>query len=260
MTDLVNFLKQKLVSEVVSPQKEVIQAKRTDSALEGFHKLVNHQILSLPLFDDEEGNYNGLLDILDVMFFICKDSTTDDQEAKLRSVTCGEIANFSGLDSFFPLSEDLNLLSAIQTFFLKYNCLHRLPVVNSQGNLVGILSQATLVKYLEPYTNQFDFGHLDIAHLGIGLDKTVVSVSAEETVSYAMQTLKEKKISGVAITKDGKFFGVFSADDIKRFGIGKETLAIGNYKLGEFLKKKKILRTGNCYKIIYCLSNYCKIL
>jgi len=243
MADLVKFLKGSSIKEVIGEFPKIIQGSTTDSALDGFKKLVDNNVLSIPLYDSSKNNFNSFLDILDVLHYTTKDSVKDGNvEEKIKSVTCGEIANYSKLDPFVPITSDTNLIRVLQIVTQEHRSLHRLPVVDSDGKLIGIASQSRIVAFLEPHTSKFDFGHSNVGQLGLGLDKKVVTVLETDTVSTAIKKLKEHKISGVGVVdSEGKIVGDFSATDIKYFGAdvnsSSNLLHLGSTALKDFASK-----------------------
>jgi len=239
MGDLVQFLRQKTIGEVVEQFKfgKMIEAKTTTNALDGFNLLISNNILSIPLFDDTQGTFTCFLDLMDILWFLTKDSIEDlNNEEKLKQKTCGQIADYSKLDPFIKITSDTNLIRVLQTVSQDCMSLHRMPVVNSEGKLISIVSQSLLVRFLEPHTKKFDFGTLSIGTLGLGLDKAVVTVKEEESVQVAVQKLKQHKVSGIGIVdQEGRLKGTFSPSALKYFGIGNKVLSIGGSTMREFV-------------------------
>jgi len=239
MGDLVEFLRQKTIGEVVDQFKfgKMIEANTSTNAFDGFNLLISNNILSIPLFDDAQGTFTCFLDLMDILWFLTKDSIEDlNNEEKLKQITCGQIADYSKLDPFIKITSDTNLIRVLQIVSQDCRSLHRMPVVNPEGKLIGIVSQSLLVRFLEPHTKKFDFGTLSIGTLGLGLDKTVVTVKEEESVQVAVQKLKQHKVSGIGIVdQEGRLKGTFSPSALKYFGIGNKVLSIGGSTMREFV-------------------------
>jgi len=240
MGDLVKFLRQKTIGEVVDQFKidKLIEANASTNAHEGFSLLISNNILSIPLYDDSQGSFTCFLDLMDILWFLTQDSIEDlnNEEEKLKQKTCGQIADYSKLDPFIKITSDTNLIKVLQIVSQDCRSLHRMPVVNSEGKLIGIVSQSLLVRFLEPHTKKFDFGTLSIGTLGLGLDKTVVTVKEDESVQVAVQKLKQYKVSGIGIVdQEGRLKGTFSPSALKYFGIGNKVLSIGGSTMKEFV-------------------------
>jgi len=247
MGDLVQFLKEKTLSQVVSHNNAIIEANSDDIASEAFKKLAKHSILSLPI-KDSSGNYTAFFDVLDVLYYVSSHAAKDINDT-LGSVTCIELANFSKRNLFAPVVESTNLITVVQTFSRNYKDLHRLPIINDKGDLVGIASQSLIVSWLAPHVTKFDFGKLSIGKLGLGLEvQKVETVKDTDKVSVALKKIKECAISGVGIVDShGKLIGNFSASDLKYFGIGSSTLQLFSSTMSDYLKALKLPNTGSDY-------------
>jgi len=238
MADLLQFLKQKQIGEVLVLANKILEAKTSTNAYEGFKILAEHHILSIPLFDDKSQSYTAFLDILDILFYLTnKEIHLNNFEEKLKEKTCGELANFSKLDPFIKITDTTNLIQVLQLSSQDYKSLHRFPVMDSTGKVKGIVSQSLLVRFLEPHTKKFDFGTLNIGLLGVGLDKQVITISEDESVAAAIQKLRNFGISGIGVVdKDGKLIGNFGATAVKFLGL--KVIDIVNVTLKQFLTSK----------------------
>jgi len=217
----------------------IIEARTTTNAYEGFRLLATHNILSIPLYDEKAESYTSFLDILDILYYLTHQGTViSNFEAKLKEKTCGELADYSKLDPFIKITDTSNLIQVLQISSQDYRSLHRFPVVDATGKVKGIVSQSLLVKFLEPHTKKFDFGTLSIGVLGLGLDKQVITISQEESVAAAIQKLHDSRVSGIGIIDStGKLVGNFAATSLK--SLGEKVVNMVNLTLKEFLHSNK---------------------
>jgi len=163
-----------------------------------------------------------------------------ESNSKFR-VTAKELSNYSGDNHYVPITLDKPLVEAMEVMTHDYPNLHRLPVVDDNGKLVGILSQSLLVKFLGQHVSKFDFASLPVKQTHVGLQK-VISVNVNDKVSAALRAIKENKVSAVAVVDvNGVLVGNFSATDLKAFGyddtIGR--VATGATSLREFVDTVK---------------------
>jgi len=241
MADLVKFLREKTLRQIIRAfPTGIVEGKTVDSAEEGFKKLMDNNISSIPLHDGKKG-YVAFMDILDILFYVTKDDIRDlENDNKLKTVTCGKLANYSELDAFLQIPEETNLIKVLQIVCHNFN-LHRFPVTNTESKLIGIVSQSQLVHFLEPHTSKFDFGNSTIGQLGLGLEKVVVTVSENDSVMKAIQTLKEHKVTGIGVVNsNGQLIGNFSASDLKMFGIGFKILNVASGTMKDFIAALQI--------------------
>lgn len=101
------------------------------------------------------------------------------------------------------------------------------PVVDDNGEIVFILSQSRLVKFLKDHVYKFDFATLTLnqTHLGVRYSipsslllltsSNVVSLGLNETVKKGLELMMKNKISAVALVdKVGKMVLAFSRNAI----------------------------------------------
>ena len=149
--------------------------------------------------------------------------------------------------------------------------LARLPVVDENGKLVGILSQSRLVRFLGQHVKQFDFGSLTIKQTNLGVQcafspfssistllplsdracRKVIAVSAKDKVATALAEIKSRKVSAVAVVDDnGVLVGNFSATDLKALGYEDDIATIaGLDPLSKFVDKVKASAPDDEYPI-----------
>jgi CBS domain-containing protein len=96
----------------------------------------------------------------------------------------------------------------------------RLPVLNKDGRLVGIISQ-TDVREAEPS----DATSLSIYELNYLLAKLkikrvmtehVITVTPDTTIAEAARIMLEKKIGGLPVVENGQLVGIITESDIFR--------------------------------------------
>jgi CBS domain-containing protein len=104
---------------------------------------------------------------------------------------------------------------------MKEYSVRRLPVVDSHGKLVGIISQ-TDVREAQPsdatslsiYELNYLLAKLTIERI---MTKDVLTVAPEDQVSKAAQLMLERKIGGIPVTDpEGKLVGIITESDIFR--------------------------------------------
>jgi len=156
-----NAIKKLLLETPISSlnSQGVVVVKSTFSPFEGFKTLVDNNILSAPVYDEKAHKYSGFLDIRDLVSFVV--FVDDDQKsdvpqnlnelimhgcklfkAELEGVT---VTYLSRRNPFHPISSGESLLKVCEELA---KGLHRVPIVNNNGDLVNIISQSTVVQFL----------------------------------------------------------------------------------------------------------------
>jgi len=255
MADVVTFLKEKTLAQVVK-SSNIVEANTTDTAYDGFRKLVDNGILSVPLKNPSDGTYVAFLDVLDILHYVAI-VPSGTVESSLKTITCQAIANLSKRNNFVPIHDSTNLINVIQTFCTNYKDLHRLPMIDNHGKLIGVVSQSLLVTWLAPHVTKFDFGKQTVGQLGLGLEiKSVITVHKTDQVSVALQKIKDNSVSAVGVVdENGKLVGNFSASDIKYVGLS-QTLKLSSSTLADFLSALQLPKNGSDYPYTVTKNNH----
>lgn len=132
---------------------------------------------------------------------------------------------------------------------------HRVPVVNEKGEVVNILSQSSLITFLNhSCANLAEFkSTLKELHLG---SKPVISVHKDVPAIEAFRLMDKKKISGVAVVDtDGKLVGNTSASDLKLF-LKTPSIDLLNMPIMQFLNKIRQESIDVSLNFKYLYSNF----
>jgi len=129
--------------------------------------------------------------------------------------TAAKIMNSSGKNNYVPIQEDNEATLAVDVFA---KGIHRAPLLNREGALVGSLSQSTLLRWLieesKSYLKDWPALELYLADLGLGA-ASVVTVRDTDSVVHVLAALAAAGVSAVPIVDaDGKLIGNFSATDL----------------------------------------------
>ena len=116
--------------------------------------------------------------------------------------------------------------------------IHRVPVANSTGGIIGTLSQTDIIKYLHAHLVEGELKHVGnktVKELGLS-NKTVVTVNIHDCVLAALEVIVDRSVSGVGvIDSNGKLAGNLSASDFK--ALYKEQFPSFLLPVGDFLEK-----------------------
>ncbi|GAM27507.1 hypothetical protein SAMD00019534_106830, partial [Acytostelium subglobosum LB1] len=214
-------------SIVPNDASQLYTVRSTDSVATAIKLMTEKHILSVPVFDVEHRVFNRFLDMIDITTF-CLDQLSDklDNVDNILAVKdifnntkCGDICDASGRNPYRAVESRASLLNAVE-LMVKWN-VHRLPVIDSEGNMVSILTQSRVIGYINDNLREIDPKLLrstlsKMESLGTS---EVIGVTEESAVLDAFKIMKEKKISAVAvIIEDGTIVGNISASDIKMIG------------------------------------------
>jgi CBS-domain-containing membrane protein len=91
---------------------------------------------------------------------------------------------------------------------------HRVPVVNEQGRVVKIISQSSIIAWINQHLSSVDASQT-ISELDLG-SKSVISVSNSMPAIETFKLMETHNLSGLAVVNDrGALCGATSARDLK---------------------------------------------
>jgi acetoin utilization protein AcuB len=116
------------------------------------------------------------------------------------------------------ISPEASLFEAAKV--MKEHNIRRLPVVDENGLLQGIISDRDLKEAspskattLDAHERYYLFNELTV---GACMTKNVITVGKEDTVERAAVLMLENKISGLPVMENGRPVGVLTLDDVAR--------------------------------------------
>jgi len=238
-------------------------------------------VLSAPVKDVKTGKWHGFLDVRDLVAYVVLSyefeqraerearegqailaKHADDVHDKeflttiLHSLHSAEPAHvpepqksltvsyLSGRNKFLPVFDNEPLTKA--TEFLSRSDVHRVPVLNKSRELLDIVSQSTIVEFMQKHPAELKAGlSKTLEELGLA-HKPVVAVRDNESALNTFRLLNQKCLSGVAVVdKDGKIVGNTSASDLKLF-IRKPSFRLLKMPVFEYLNiiRRESIREG----------------
>jgi len=226
------FLEETTVEKLLDPKFQLIFANSNDSVLDVLKLLRKKKVISVPVYDQQQEKWIGLVDMFDIMtvmvFMSDLKSLVDTVNQKevdwyqfienelnvVKDETIASICNAAERNPWCPVSR-LKPLNSLMDMFSKDVNLHRVPIVDDEGQVIGIISQARVINYL--YKNVENFP--DSAAVKVKdyfKPTTVISITADKTAIDGYQLMVSKKVSGLAIVDmEGKLIGSLSASDLK---------------------------------------------
>jgi len=177
--------------------------------------------------------WDGFVDVMDLVTFVLKTLTgeQDDEkfqwasypttEAELKekqgmfvNTLLARVTDASYVDPFCPISEFGNLMQAVEEVLGKG--IHRAPVVDDMGQLVGVLSQWDIVAELEANKGSLgELSHTSLRELGLG-GGDVITMSFTAKAIHAFYLMQYHKVSAVCVVdSEGCLLANVSASDIR---------------------------------------------
>jgi len=135
---------------------------------------------------------------------------------KAYETSISHVINYSKKDPFVPLYQ-VGPFSAL--LHILSSGVHRCPIVNDQGHIVGVISQIDVLNFLADKCDDIGWhlGELGRSSLvELGMLGTVHVVKETETVLECLETLAKYKVSAVPLVNEGQVVGTFSISDVRK--------------------------------------------
>jgi len=227
-TTMGDFIKWRAQGDNQETNKQLIYANSTESVRAAVQLLRDHNILSVPVWDNEEKTFIWFLSILDVLRFCMTDGERADSsktpyEFSLRDMipTLGE--DESGMVQTVMKSSSLS--SVMEWFTLG---VHRVLVQDDNATTDQpsgfVVSQSDVVRYLYHHDKDLskdadqtieEHGFLKSDAPSIG-PKKLISIESSKSALEGFQLLFVNRTNAVAVVdSEGKLVGNLSASDLR---------------------------------------------
>jgi len=237
----------------------IITVNKKDTMSKAFKTLIDHNILSAPVWDQTKHKYTSFVDMVDMVSAAMTtfseaelSSHTDlgllmESALSLRNKTVGEIADHSKRNPYLPVESTAPLQEAIK-LMTKW-AVHRVPVIDSEGTLISVLTQSQVVHWLREHQSSFKVTKETLDDLQIG-QSGIISISWDLRAIDAFQVIWNNAISAVAVVDDdGVLVGNISVSDLKLIGYDATLISRLFYPIREFLKVISLTRVEDAHPI-----------
>jgi len=201
-----------------------------DNLEKAWNEIIQNGFLSIPVIKDKKPL--GFIDVFDILSFITKGNVGH----KFTEAKCESVTNFSENDAMIRVVDSSELWTTANVM-VDFGKLHRVPIIKND-QLVGLISQGDIIAYIQSFIESDPIGDKTIQELELGIHKTVITISKNDTVRNGFQKILDNNVSGIAVTaQSDDLYAALSATDIIHFGILKDLKEL-DIKIEEFLKTK----------------------
>jgi len=231
----VKLLQTTLIRQILPAKRDqILELDSNTTVSQAIKVLAGNNILSMPVWDKNDGVYLGFLDYLDILNFAINMYTegiqvnetqygaycTDINILQHRGVRFGikpvkEIINASKKDEFIPVYAHGTIYQLIEGVF--YKGIHRVPVLDENNKIVSIVTQSEVLNFLAKHMDIVvsDLGNISVDQLHLGT-KNVIAMSTNAQAIHAFYLMYTHKVSAVAIVSpSGSLVANLSASDIR---------------------------------------------
>jgi len=229
------YLQHVLVRDLVENKEDqsILEVDCNTPLVEVLQILRQHSILSVPVWNEDTGNYDGFVDVMDILAFVLETVSSSHDAKEMQWSTWVEdvdtltnrgilfgikpvkhILNKSSIDKFFPVYPHGTVFQLIEGIFCKG--IHRVPVMDERNRVINVVSQSDVIGLLGNSLIQFGtFGQKTVEELKLG-NREVISMSVNAQAIQAFYLMHVNKVSAVAIVDEkGTLVANLSASDIR---------------------------------------------
>jgi CBS domain-containing protein len=215
------------LEDILPERHTLITASGADSVSSVIKKLIDNNILSLPISDPtRKGNYTAFIDMLDVLVQVLEvfeaKYTGITMEAILKAdeftkMPCAQLANKSQRNPWKPIESRSTVWTTLE-LMCKWK-VHRVPILDSAGELETAISQSFLAKYLAQFVDQLPVHTKTVGELKLGYKPEVIAVKATQKVRDAFVLIRDKNVSGLPVLNENDHvIANISGSDLKHLG------------------------------------------
>eukprot|EP01100_Stratorugosa_tubuloviscum_P007358 TRINITY_DN306_c1_g1_i1.p1 TRINITY_DN306_c1_g1~~TRINITY_DN306_c1_g1_i1.p1 ORF type:complete len:308 (-),score=129.98 TRINITY_DN306_c1_g1_i1:189-1112(-) len=229
--------------EAIPLAKEIIIIDSSETPIQGFEKLIRNNILSAPVWDNQEHKFTGFLDVRDLVSFAVYAFHNRNlpgyrvagpvYTTLVENVT---VKYLSRRNPFIPVPVNSKLINVAE---ILSRGVHRVPVVDENGKIINIISQSALIAIFDKHLNnklRLDSSAI-IENIGIGTSP-VISVSINTSTIATFELMDSTKRSALAVVDtEGFLVGNVSARDLKLFVASSSAYDIMQLSIMNFLKQ-----------------------
>jgi CBS domain-containing protein len=224
--DFALILSKTRVERLLPKGRKIYVAERTETLPQAFQKLVDRNVLSLPVLN-HEGKYHGFVDMLDIvkhvmsLFGDVEQTTMADleklflSEERFTKTQVHDVIPYplQKMNPFHPILRGFSLYTAWETLAL--TGVHRVPVIDEEATVVDVVTQSMLIDFL--WQNlEFVGEAANVPVSELGSNNIPLVVKGETKAIMAFQQMVQKNVSGVAVIDDnGKLVDNISLRDLK---------------------------------------------
>jgi CBS domain-containing protein len=211
------------------PENKVFIAERTDKIVDVFRGLVRHNFLSVPVLQKTKHKWFGFLDLADIVLYVVntfgesKLSVDEDfwtlveREEEFKQKTVNDLMRYplTRRNPFNPVKGGYSLLYAIEAL-AKERSLHRVPVIDDERQLMNLITQSQVVRFLQQNMHLLGDKRLTPVSEIKGVMHDVFTINIHQKAIDAFHQMVEHGVTGVAIVDDaGRLRGNLSLRDLK---------------------------------------------
>lgn len=227
---------------------QVVQIGHKETVKRAMKTLNDHQIYSAPIYDDEKGEYVGMVDMVDIVEFIAQNfeeaqmlgegfEAIFEQAERFGSTSVLELTSQSQrANSFIRVPGDADMHHVVK--LLSEDRIHRVNVFNEENQLINIITQSAVLAQLQKKREALgNWANKTVQELDMGTSP-VISIDINRTTIEAFKLLREHELYAVPVVNhdlEDAIVANISAKDVRAACIDPSRLYLLYAPISQFL-------------------------
>jgi len=199
----------------------------TETVRNVLQTLNHHQIYSAPVYNEDTKEFEGMIDMLDIVEFISQNfdeaqllgegfEAIFEQAERFGSTPIHDVVDHSHRGAMVKVTGDADMHSVVK--LLSDTRIHRVNVFDAELNLVNIITQSSVLNHLQKHREAIKgLAHKTIGELEMGTSP-VISVDINSQTIDAFKTLRKHHLYAVPVVNKqlgGAIVANISAKDVR---------------------------------------------
>jgi CBS domain-containing protein len=240
------------VGELLPAYPKLISARTNETLATVFNRLIDNRIFAVPLWDILAGyvGFVGVFDFLAYIIEILGFAITSEWHTseKFHTTTVADMVARRYIGRWVTISEHASLQTAVNLL----HDYHRIAVLDREGNLVRVLTQGRVVRWLAVRTDWTlgPIASMTVEDFALGYGY-VASVLRTERTLDAFLRMYRQNYSGLAVVDEADtVIGNISVSDLKEIDYDAKMFHKLLLSAEEFINRKS--ESGLIPKLVYC--------
>jgi len=216
------------VERLQPKNRDIFSCERSDTLPVVFKKLVENNVLSIPVLT-QKGEYYGVIDIFDIVRYVTEmfqDVTNTSMidlerifasDAKFSHTLASDVMQWplQKVNPFHPITKGYSLFAAWET--LSLSGARRVPVVDATGKVVDLVTQSMMIDFL--WQNIEKIGKLaekKVSEIQILRNQSVLQLPSSSKAIMAFREMVKHEVDHVAVVDSkGRLVDNLSLRDLR---------------------------------------------
>eukprot|EP01122_Echinamoeba_exundans_P015074 TRINITY_DN7007_c0_g1_i2.p1 TRINITY_DN7007_c0_g1~~TRINITY_DN7007_c0_g1_i2.p1 ORF type:complete len:259 (-),score=53.19 TRINITY_DN7007_c0_g1_i2:9-752(-) len=194
-----DLLQHTKIDEIINVGKApaLVSAADDETVDVAFKKLIDHNLLSMPVFCKSRGRYTDFVDVLDILVHVLnsfpRDKLTPDADfSQYMKEPVSALSDLSARNPYEAVEITAPFIVALKK--MTHKGLHRIPIVDGAGHLEFIMTQSAIMSFISKNLDLFPGASKTVGELNLGYKAQVVAARRTQASGLQPARLPELQV------------------------------------------------------------------